>query len=140
LNFFKGDWPRATSPFLALGQEGTFGHALNELFRAGTAADHRRENRAHRQIEALELARRELIGSCGGVDARLKQDFVRIDVADSGDNLLVYQQRLHIALVAQRGHIERGKIQTPIKSVRSQPFGGDEGGHEPAHVEIGQQW
>jgi hypothetical protein len=58
-------------------------------------------------------------------DQCLKQDFVRIDVPNTGDDLLIHQDRLDIALHPGDRLLERRKIAVRIKRVAPEFLPGD---------------
>ena len=128
---------------LALGQKGALGHLIGKLLRAGAMGDRSLENFAHAQKELFELVRREPVHSRSGIDASLKQDLIRIDISDSGDDLLIHQDRFDIAFAAQYGRFERRQIQARIECVRPQLFSRDEVGrifnqaYTPDHSFVG---
>jgi len=95
---------------LALGQKGALGHLIGKLFRAGAMGDRSLENFAHAQKELFELVRREPVHSRSGIDASLKQDLIRIDIPDSGNDLLIHQNRFDVTFAAEHGRFERGYI------------------------------
>ena len=89
----------------ALGQKGALGHSLGERLRAGTIGDRSLQNFAHGQKEPPDLVRRELIRARSGIDTRLKQDLVRIDISDAGDDLLIRQNRFDVTFDAEHGSL-----------------------------------
>ena len=78
-----------------------------------------------------------------GLMRDLKQDLIRIDISDSGDDFLIHQDRFDIAFAAECGRFERRQIQARIECVRSQLFSGDEVGgifnqaYTPDHSFVG---
>jgi len=50
--------------------------------------------------QAPELARRELVYSCGRIDPSLKQALVRADMANAGKELLVHRDRFNVEFEA----------------------------------------
>src|SRR5215831_14391968 len=112
--------------FVALGQEGTLGHAFDELLRASAAGNRCLQDSAHFYKQTLELARRELVYPLSRVDPRLKQYLVRVDISDAGDHLLLHQDRFHVACEAEHGTPERAEIKPPVERIRPKFFSCDE--------------
>jgi hypothetical protein len=88
--------------------------------RISATVDGRLENSFHAVEEYAQLLVIETVHLCSGVDPSLKKHLIRIDVSDSGHDLLVHEGRLYGTFPALERLSERLGVEFRVHRIRTQ--------------------